>query len=567
MLLLCLCLSFVLSPGLSVGNSPQPEPEEPEEPVPAVCVPTVCYSVQRQHRKFNMARSLCRSGGGDAMTVGSTVAAEAIAVLLRGGEHRPPGREYWIGLQLQHKSCPDDQRLLRGYRWVDGQAGGDYSQWEAASPACGPRCVTVSSGSGDWADRPCNQKADGVLCEYRYPGSCRALRQGNGTATVTVTYSTPFGANSSRLSELPPGTVARVGPWGLLFQCSPDTWSWQPLGHPAPWHCQLENGGCQHRCQEATADGDGGEGEGRRCSCLPGYQLGQDGHSCQAFDRCQAAGCEHQCIVQDGSPYCLCRDGYQLDATGKGCVDVDECQHGPCQQRCVNGPGNFSCECLPGYQLTSDNKCQDINECANKTPCDQKCANTDGSFQCSCEKGYEINPADPTSCVFYCQTNTEFCDPKCVGDDYYCPEGYMLDESTNKCQDFNECASGYCDEECTNTFGSFKCDCKEGFELQEDGVSCESEGSGSSTVEILVTAPPSHPGRAGLSLGVVLGSIFAIAVLTLVLAGLGHHLLAKRSKWKASSAYKLANQDVDLRQVTPAEEHKCQPSEKLSVAT
>ncbi|XP_041060169.1 thrombomodulin-like [Carcharodon carcharias] len=549
MLFLRLCLSLLLSLGLSEGKTPQ---QELEETVPTVCVPTVCYSVQRQRRKFNMARNLCKSGGGDAMTVGSTVAAEAISVLLRSGGDTPLSQKFWIGLQLQQKSCPVNDSLLRGYRWVDGQTGSDYSKWGAASPACGPRCVTVS-GSGAWADRPCNEKADGVLCEYRYPGSCRGIRPGNGT----VTYSTPFGTNSSQLSELPPGTLAWVEPWGLRFQCSGDTWAWQPLGHPTPWRCQLENGGCQHKCEEALAGSP-------QCSCQPGYQLSRDGHSCQPFDLCQEAGCQHRCIVQEGSPYCLCRDGYQLDATGKGCVDVDECQQKPCEQRCVNSPGNFSCECLPGYQLTSDNKCNDINECIT-SPCAQKCANTDGSFQCYCGRGYETDPADPTMCVFYCQTNTEFCDARCTGDECYCPEGYLLDDRINKCQDVNECESGYCDGECTNTFGSYKCDCKESFELQEDGVHCESEGSG--TVESLVTPPPSHPSRAGLSLGVVLGSIFAIAVLTLVLAGLGHHLLAKRSKWKASSAYKLANQDVDLRQVTSAEEHKCQPSEKLNVVT
>eukprot|EP00061_Rhincodon_typus_P007736 g29727.t1 len=79
LLLLCLCLSAGLVHGV---QSPGPAVQEPTA---SVCVATVCYSLQRERRKFNMARNICKSGGGDAMTVGSTVAAEAIAVLLGGG--------------------------------------------------------------------------------------------------------------------------------------------------------------------------------------------------------------------------------------------------------------------------------------------------------------------------------------------------------------------------------------------------------------------------------------------------------------------------------------------------
>ncbi|XP_048392145.2 thrombomodulin-like [Stegostoma tigrinum] len=593
LLLLCLCLSAVLVHGV---QSSQPAVQEPTA---SVCVATVCYSLQQERRKFNMARNICKNGGGDAMTIVSTVAAEAIAVLLGGGggemrgvrPHRtggetekptvggrverpswtgggvavtPPAQgNFWIGLQLHHKACPGNDSLLRGYRWVNGEAAANYSQWGVTSGECGPRCVTVSA-SGMWEERACNQKADGVLCEYRYQGSCGHLRADN----ASVTYRTPFAADGGHLSELPAGTQARVAPWGLEFTCSPGQAgdaraSWRAKALP-PWACRVENGGCQHLCSDSSLAGP-------VCGCQTGYTLGEDKSSCRLHDPCQEARCQHHCIVQNGTPFCLCWDGYTLDDDGKSCTDVDECQQRPCEQVCVNTPGNFSCHCFSGYQLGTDNKCEDINECWNANSCAHLCANTPGSYSCSCYSGYHIDPFDFGACVFYCEAQTDPCDPRCVGSECYCPVGYIYDDVRETCHDIDECAAGECDMTCTNTYGSYKCDCKEGFVLQEDGATCEIEGSGSSSPPLPTTISPDvvQPGQAGVSLVVVLGSIFAIAILTLVFAGLAHHLLAKRGKWKASGGYKPTNTDMDLSQVTSVDEQKqrLQCAEVSGVAT
>eukprot|EP00061_Rhincodon_typus_P016156 g44218.t1 len=402
-----------------------------------------------------------------------------------------------------------------------------------------------------WEERACNQKADGVLCEYRYRGSCGHLRADN----ATVTYRTPFAADGRHLSVLPVGTQARVAPSGLEFICSlgqagDARGSWQEKASP-PWSCRVENGGCQHSCHDSTPAGP-------VCGCPAGYTLGEDKSSCRLLDPCEEAGCQHRCIVQNGTPFCLCWDGYTLDDDGKSCTDVDECQQRPCEQRCVNTPGNFSCQCFNGYQLGKDNKCEDINECKTINSCTHLCANTPGGYNCSCYAGYHPDPSSFGVCVFYCETQTNSCDPLCIGDDCYCPVGYIYDDVRNTCHDIDECAANECDMICTNTYGSYKCDCKEGFVLQEDGITCEIEGSGSGSLPLPTTISPNiiQPGQAGVSLVVVLGSIFAIAILTLVFAGLAHHLLAKRGKWKASGGYKPTNADVDLSQVTSVDEQK-----------
>ncbi|XP_067845514.1 thrombomodulin [Heptranchias perlo] len=529
--------------------------QQPEESVPTICVGNFCYSLQRERRKFNMARNICKGGLGDAMTVRSTVAAEAISVLLQSvSDHQ--GENFWIGLQLHQKTCPGDTTRLRAYRWVDGDSNSDYSNWGALSTTCGPRCVTVSKG-GTWQDRPCNEKVDGVLCEFRYDGMCKSLRVDNGS----LTYRTPFGTESSDLSELPPGTVASVAPSGLRFECKGrgnGTWAWDSQT-PAPWDCEVENGGCDHTCESQG---------GPRCRCFPGHELNQDNQSCSLVDPCQGTDCQHFCFVESGSPFCMCQDGYRLAADGRRCEDVDECMQNPCEQRCVNTAGSFACQCFSGFYLSSANKCEDINECA-QTPglCQHKCANTIGSFNCICYSRYELDPNDQRLCIFHCETNTNPCEARGTGDRLDCPVGYILDDDVKKCFDINECNSDMCDHLCTNTFGSFKCACQPGYQLQADGTTCESEdGSGSSDTiptsepTLRPTLPTDHVAGAGLSLGVVLGSIFAIAVVILILAGLGHHLLKKRGKWQTSTKYKSANleQDVNLSQVTSGDDHKQQ---------
>ena len=39
--------------------------------------------------------------------------------------------------------------------------------------------------------------------------------------------------------------------------------------------------------------------------------------------------------------------------------------------------------------------------------------------------------------------------------------------------DRDECLTSPCDHDCTNTEGSFLCTCRSGYELQEDGKTCE----------------------------------------------------------------------------------------------
>ncbi|KAK2567536.1 Matrilin-2 [Acropora cervicornis] len=243
-----------------------------------------------------------------------------------------------------------------------------------------------------------------------------------------------------------------------------------------------------------------------RCGCSPGYLPSADNSQCTDIDECRIAkgGCEFGCLNTPGSFQCTCEPGYQLKQDGRTCVDIDECATGQssCLQVCANTPGSFNCSCSQGYQLQSDGRsCLDINECRlNQNGCDQICNNFDGGYNCSCTNGYRLSTDDKNcSDVDECLRENGGCSQLCLnslgGHNCSCFPGYRMsfdDEETpwcnssciadkscpkncqeKNCEDINECENGHaCAQECTNTNGSYRCSCFDGFTMSDDGQSC-----------------------------------------------------------------------------------------------
>ncbi|XP_037069177.1 very low-density lipoprotein receptor-like [Pollicipes pollicipes] len=70
--------------------------------------------------------------------------------------------------------------------------------------------------------------------------------------------------------------------------------------------CSHNNGGCSHGCRNRP--------DGRRCLCPEGFQLGDDGVSCEDIDECAIPGaCSHICTNQVGHYKCECFEGYVRD--------------------------------------------------------------------------------------------------------------------------------------------------------------------------------------------------------------------------------------------------------------
>ncbi|XP_072255006.1 uncharacterized protein [Pyxicephalus adspersus] len=120
----------------------------------------------------------------------------------------------------------------------------------------------------------------------------------------------------------------------------------------------------------------------------------------------------------------------------------------PINNECANVS---ACPCMDGYELIEfkvpipTTVCEDISECAkNLHVCGMhsNCYNTAGGYYCTCENGYRRGNI------------TKFCPSE--------------NKKENDCTDINECSENpnICgpNRTCTNTGGSYKCDCNRGFQ-------------------------------------------------------------------------------------------------------
>lgn len=136
----------------------------------------------------------------------------------------------------------------------------------------------------------------------------------------------------------------------------------------------------------------------------------------------------------------------------------------------------YQCDCPAGY--TSDTKaalatvaaCQDIDECAGSNYCSTAnsapnkaalCVNSRGGYQCKCPVGFYAPTTTNPACTAPKATN-KFCQSDVLSAD---------------CTDIDECSTGLhqcipTTSYCVNTYGSYACNCKEGF------TSSNSQGSG-----------------------------------------------------------------------------------------
>ncbi|KAL4224218.1 EGF domain [Mactra antiquata] len=219
-----------------------------------------------------------------------------------------------------------------------------------------------------------------------------------------------------------------------------------------------------------------------QCYCEPGYMV--DGDMCEEIDECEQDNgqCDHICLNIPGSYHCDCHSGYRLH-NRQQCHDIDEClqDNGQCDHICLNEPGSYHCDCQAGYRLhNTSQQCQDIDECEEGiSECSHGCLNHNGSYTCTCPSGFFLSTNNRTcegvdDCVSdVCQHNgtcvdghnsfTCMCNPGFIGT--YCEE------------DKNECTvlNGGCQDNCTNSFGSYYCSCHENKTLLDDGLSCQGD--------------------------------------------------------------------------------------------
>jgi hypothetical protein len=244
------------------------------------------------------------------------------------------------------------------------------------------------------------------------------------------------------------------------------------------------------------------------CECVrEGYTDPEGlGHMCYDVNECEDEDVDDGCMrdstcvnVDGGRNLCVCHEGYEGDGF-TGCTDINECVTGAnnCSEVgsvCINKAGRHECACVAGFVSVGDvvgEECVDVNECLNDADnaCSSTqqggiCTNTVGSYECTCRDGYRLKESWGTTCVDVdeCKDKTAVCADHAtcvnvVGAPYtcMCNEGYAGD-GVDECDDVDECASGdnECDPDnavCTNTDGSYECDCVDGF---ADGTEAKGE--------------------------------------------------------------------------------------------
>ncbi|XP_013416830.1 fibrillin-1 [Lingula anatina] len=91
---------------------------------------------------------------------------------------------------------------------------------------------------------------------------------------------------------------------------------------------------------------------GYQCICNIGTKMiPVNGTDCINFDECSVAngGCHQKCTDTDGSYYCSCVPGFRLGPDMHTCVDVDECENAtlskvcPSGATCINSYGSYRC--------------------------------------------------------------------------------------------------------------------------------------------------------------------------------------------------------------------------------
>ncbi|KAM4633772.1 thrombomodulin-like [Polymixia lowei] len=520
--LLCLCFLWTLDGGVSQRGQ---------------CTRTGCFAVFRETGNFTSAKERCVGGHGHLATVKSAAAHGRVRDLLRGFSGR-----YWIGLRLPDNVCPNNASQLRGYKWTTGDDAADFHNWKESSSSCSSQCVSVSAeDDSTWWPEPCSSTAAGFLCEYVFDEPCDRLPT---KADERVTYTTPMVLEGD-LVTFPQGSLAiktRLNSEHLdsKYICFSSVWM------PAPWNCDVMDGGCEDRCVS--------ENRQHSCTCPAGRLLHTNNITCDA-DPC--AQCAPLCQKEDDSDVCRCPQGYELQ--DNRCADINECHTdlNICTDEdteCVNTRGSFECRCREGFD-EEDGQCVNITICQY---CEHMlCDKVKGVYQCNCREGHIISPGNPTKCQRHC--TQQDCPPTCITNkekqDCFCPDGYIKDviNETPVCTDIDECVNQKpCDHVCTNTYGSYRCSCEEGFESVDDRCVSDEDGSGStppyevSTPNIIQpTIIPSY-----VKAGSVLGIAVFVALFMLLLYLVVRCALRRCGKLELSS---LKDSGVDifyLQQVT-----------------
>ncbi|KAL3312677.1 hypothetical protein Ciccas_008730 [Cichlidogyrus casuarinus] len=226
-------------------------------------------------------------------------------------------------------------------------------------------------------------------------------------------------------------------------------------GNSCNFACNIKTANCDLPCQ------NGGTCNNGSCCCRNGFV----GELCQVMTRnlCHLyyrMDCQIGCLSQPShrmQQSCICNP-WRNQTSNCTAVELDllKCPQG-CNGRGYCIPNSGQCICDVGY---AGKTCELMDFCSNwrRAPrCQYKCENSETGPICVCPYGETLAP-DGLTCM---KPNTQSC-----------PEGLAGRDCRD---DIDECLTGShkCAQDCTNTYGSYRCSCRNGFEVDpRNSYSC-----------------------------------------------------------------------------------------------